>query len=120
MPVPLFARVATFSVSLILMSTSAFGRIALGLPSLIRTRYGLITRTERMSFAFARCCDGTFGSSTRRMLSRTSSPVNARPVEYLTPLRSVNNQVLRSADARHFVARSGTTFMFRSYFERPL
>ncbi len=37
-PVPLEARVSTFSVSLILMSTRAFGRIALGLPSLIRSR----------------------------------------------------------------------------------
>ena len=120
MPVPLLARLATFFVSLILMSTSAFGRIALGLPSLIRTRYGLITRTERMSFAFARCCDGTLGSSTRRMLSRTSSAVKTRPVEYFTPFRSVKNQVFRSFDARHFVARSGTTSMLRSYLERPL
>ena len=119
-PVPLFARVSTFWVSLILMSTSAFGRIALGLPSLIRTRYGLSTRTERMSFAFARCCDGTFGSSTRRMFARTSSPLKARPVEYLTPFRSVNHHVFRSAEERHFVARSGTTFMLRSYLERPL
>ena len=107
-------------VSLILMSTSAFGRIALGLPSLIRIRYGLSTRTDRMSFAFARCCDGTAGSSTRRMFARTSLAVNARPVEYFTPLRRVKNQVFRSFDARHFVARSGTTSMLRSYFERPL
>ena len=97
-PVPLFARFATSFVSLILMSTSAFGSSALGLPSFIRISVGLITRTERMSFAFARCCEGTFGSSTRRMLSRTSSAVNARPVEYFTPLRRVNHQVLRSAD----------------------
>src|SRR4029079_6498535 len=102
------------------MSTSAFGRIALGLPSLIRIRYGLITRTERMSLAFARCCEGTAGSSTRRMLSGTSAAVNARPVQYFTSLRSVKNQVFKSFDARHFVARSGTTSMLRLYLARPL
>ncbi len=80
----------------------------------------MITRTERMSFAFARCCEGTAGSSTRRMLARASFAVKARPVEYFTPLRRVKNHVFRSSDERQLVARSATTFMLRSYFERPL
>ena len=119
-PVPLFERFSTSFVSLILMSTSAFGSSALGLPSFMRISVGLMMRTERMSFAFARCCDGTFSSRTRRMLLRTSSGVNARPFEYFTPFRRVNHHVFRSADERHDVARSGTTFMLRSYFVSPL